>query len=796
MIAKSSNPLLAVLGLTTLLALQAQEANPPAAPASEAASAAQLLALNSKLLHIHGQMQQLLPDQWQPLREEAAPVMAQRFAALSAMVQQNTAVALSFAFSPELAADLALKFPDSASSLETNANWQGPVERWVFDSADLKSSREVLQLKTASSTFELHFAGPEPAGLKSGDVLEVTGVQIGNLLAASAGTIRDPTRLTKTSSHKSLLKSIDSRHSSLATTSPTSWAPCSSTTGMQNTAVLLVTFPSVTPPASINATNMNAYFFGPGPSLSDYWNEASYGQTSALGVVSGFYTLSGSYSCSNISQFVSDTLSAAAAGGVDFNAYDRVAIVFPDMSPSCNWAGLSSIGCSNVTTSSGTFNVSISAMVWNNLTTFNNIGYQVIFHELGHQLGLAHSRLRQYTDSNNNPIPLGALGATGTLLEYAGHESVMGFAGGHLGHYGAGHKAELLNWLPSSDYQLVQGSGTYTIQPYETSLTGPKALKVQRGTGNDAWLWIEYRQNAGLYDSTLPNSQMYTGALIHYEDSITSPQTDLLDFTAPTSYSDNPVLAAGQTWTDPFTNVSLSVLSATSAGLTVSVNYGVVPCTSANPTVTASPLNPGINPGSSAAYTVSVTNNDSSACSAGTFNLGSTQPSGWPTSFSATAVTLSPGQSASVAMTKTGPSGTPPGTYAVNATAANASNSSYAGTGAANVTVVTAPSTTVTLSASSASYTRKGSASLTATVMTGGAPVSGASVTFTMTLPNGSSATYSATTNRKGTATWNYRLSSSSQTGRYSAVAEAAVSSTGASSTQGVPSNTVTFSVQ
>jgi len=362
---------------------------------------------------------------------------------------------------------------------------------------------------------------------------------------------------------------------------------------------------------------------------------------------------------------------------VDFNTYDRVAIVFPDLSPSCNWAGLSSIGCYNVTTSSGTFNVSTSVLVWNNLTTVNNIGYQVIFHELGHQLGLAHSRLRVFTDTNNNPIPLGALGTTGTLWEYAGHESVMGFADGHLGHYGAAHKAELLNWLPGSDYQLVQGSGTYTIQPYETSLTGPKALKIQRGTGNDAWLWVEYRQNTGLYDSTLPNSQMYTGALIHYEDSVTNRQTDLLDFTAPASYSDNPVLAAGQTWTDPYTNVSLSVLSATSAGLTVSVNYGAVPCTPANATVTTSPLDPSIYPGNSTAYTVSVTDNDSAECSAATFNLGSTQPSGWPTSFSATALTLNPGQSASVTMIKTGPSGTPAGTYAVNATAANAANSSY-----------------------------------------------------------------------------------------------------------------------
>src|SRR5579863_5511300 len=92
-----------------------QQVNAPAAPASEPAAAAQLRALNNKLLHIHSQMQQLPPEEWQPLREEAAPVIAQRFQALSAMIQQNTAVALSFAFSPDLAADLAAKFPDSVA---------------------------------------------------------------------------------------------------------------------------------------------------------------------------------------------------------------------------------------------------------------------------------------------------------------------------------------------------------------------------------------------------------------------------------------------------------------------------------------------------------------------------------------------------------------------------------------------------------------------------------------------------------------------------------------------------------
>src|SRR5206468_10417450 len=101
-------------------------------------------------------------------------------------------------------------------------------------------------------------------------------------------------------------------------------------------------------------------------------------------------------------------------------------------------------------------------------------------------------------------------------------------------------------------------------------------------------------------------------------------------------------------------------------------------CTVANPTLTASAQNPRVYPGRSAAYNVSVTNNVSSGCSTNTFNVDSTEPSGWPTSFSTSSLTLNPGQSASVTMYKTGPSGTAPGTYAVNASASNNSRAGSA----------------------------------------------------------------------------------------------------------------------
>jgi alpha-galactosidase-like protein len=358
------------------------------------------------------------------------------------------------------------------------------------------------------------------------------------------------------------------------------------------------------------------------------------------------------------------------------------------------------------------------------------------------------------------------------------------------GHYAAPHKAEILNWISGgTNYQVVQSTGTWTLQPYEISPPGLVALKVQRGTGNNDWLWVEYRQPIGIYESQWAPS----GAVIHYEDSTTYAHTQILDFTPGDGSLYNGALMPGNTWTDPYSNVSITVQSADPNGMTVSVNYAPISCTGTSPTVSASPLNPSIYPGNTASYSVTVTDNDSSGCAASTYTLNSDQPASWPTSFSPGSVTLNPGQSGTVTMYKTGPQGTPPGTYAVNA---NASNSHYSGSGTANVTVMNVPSLAASLSVSGTAFTRPGTVSMTASVTNGGNPVSGAKVTFTVTLPNGSTTTQTATSGSDGTATWNYKLSTRSATGTYSAVAQAAVGTGRKGNTQTATSNTVSFTVQ
>jgi M6 family metalloprotease-like protein len=811
----------------------------------ESPRAAQVRALSNSLLQLHGQVQEN-PSSATSVRGQAANVLARRAAALQALIQEDPHAALTFALTPELLADLAAKFPGSAGLLETHVTLSGAVEHWVADSADMKSSKESWFLNAGSNRLELHFGRGQHPGPDFSPTVTIEGVQLGSHLAVSklsslppSGSFVIPRGVFGARNLSSLFaillvaiaikvaRKLRARSATSAifglarqgavcclallvvVLSPIgAGAQTCSTTGVQNVAVLVVTFPGVSVPAF--SPSLYDQFFGAAPSLNTYWQEASYGLTSATGNVFGPFTLTGAYTCSNLNALSDDAIVAASAAGVDFNTYNRVEIWYPDLSPSCPWTAVSSVGCSVQTTSAGTFNVSASWFPWPKLADssgkFNSAALSVIFHENGHQLGLDHAHWIKFPDTSPQQV-LGPLTDTGSVAEYGDNYSAMG--AGIEGHYAAGHKADRLGWLTAgSTLQNVTTSGTYSIQPYELQTGGTRALKIQRGTNNPgSYLWVEYRQPIGNYDPTLayaylPNGNVFSGALIHYESPVTANidawGTYLLDFTIPDTYGDFPALLPGQTWTDPYSDLQLTVASATASGLTVRVGYsgsGATTCTSTAPSVVASPLNPSIYPGQTANYAVTVTNNDSSTCASNTINLGSSEPSGWSTSFSSSSVTLGPGQSANVTMGKGAPNGTPAGTYAVNMTA---SNTVATGTDTANATVVTPPSLAATMSVAGTGFTRPGTVPMTASVTNGGAPAAGASVTFTVKTPNGSTASQTATTGSNGVATWNYKLSNKSQVGTYSVIAQAALSSGSRKSavTQSVSSNTVTFGVQ
>ena len=632
---------------------------------------------NTRVLQLHGELKNAQANgnanAGESVRAEASPVFQQRAAALAELVETDPQAVLDTAFSAELLQELAADFP--GAELEQQGEFSGLAEHIVLDDETLTTGQSDIRIQLGSEWVKVKFAGETP-DVACNDILRVRGVKIGNAVAAADGT------------------------SSGGGTGST----CS-TTGTQYIAVLLVTFPGVTPPSSVTATSMqNAFFGDTGRSVDNFWKEASQGKTSATGQAFGWFTLDRAYSCTEYYQ-MRDAAIRAADSAVDFRTFNRVMLVFPKPT-GCTWAGLGTLGCSTLSSShDGNFTASVAWLIADYITTLDN-AVKLATHEGGHNLGLHHARTFDY-----GAVALGALGSTGTVSEYGDNFSTMG--SWNFGHYSASNKVRLGWFNTSVNAPTIESSGVYDVAPFGQTTPGRQALKIRRGTGNNAWLWLEYRKPLGLFESAL-SSQIYSGATIRYEEGTTS-YSNLLDHTPETSAWTDPALVAGKTWTDPYSDVSIEVLSATASTLSVAVTYGATPCVHTAPTVSVSPANPSGTAGSNLNYTVTVTNRDSSGCSPATFAPGSSAPTGWTTSHSTSGLTVNPGAAATFTMTKAIPTGTAAATYGVNVSVSDADHNQSA-SASATVTTATCTRTQPTLTLSPSSLSGVPGAVLTYTV--------------------------------------------------------------------------------
>src|SRR2546425_12943631 len=89
--------------------------------------------LNNEVLSFHGLTRDTGRKQIQArsaeVRSHASGLMKERAAVLGKLMEENPEQALSLAFSPEAAADLAAAFPESTDSIERYGTWHGPIER-------------------------------------------------------------------------------------------------------------------------------------------------------------------------------------------------------------------------------------------------------------------------------------------------------------------------------------------------------------------------------------------------------------------------------------------------------------------------------------------------------------------------------------------------------------------------------------------------------------------------------------------------------------------------------------------
>ncbi len=233
----------------------------------------------------------------------------------------------------------------------------------------------------------------------------------------------------------------------------------------------------------------------------------------------------------------SDAEAAASAAGFILGNYDRIGVVFSDLSgiagSQIDYGGLGNITGTNF---------------WVN----GFFEFSVVAHELGHTFGLHHSNLWQVTDGN--PVS-----AAGSSTEYGDIFDIMGDGGAPENHFSHWNKS-ILQWIPDTAVKTIDTAGTYRVYRFDAktaSLSNTLALKIVRNDTQD--YWIGHRR-------ATTNAALDNGACVLWGYN-TNQQGNLLDLATPGAGAADSALQVGQTFTDSTIGLTLKTLARGGTGV-------------------------------------------------------------------------------------------------------------------------------------------------------------------------------------------------------------------------------------
>lgn len=643
-----------------------------------------------------------------------------------------TALALVFASPKGFAHDLAAAPPSQPA--QGLAQGEGtPIditgELTVLHGDDFEHGRGQyfysVQDQATGQQFDLHFPGTPPGHLKSGATVTVHGSGKGRDVYLAA----DSTGVQQVAPGAVVVA------------------------GDQSTLVMVANFKDVAVSCPLSAVQDLMFTDPTYKAVDDLYRETSFNGVSFSGQAVGPYTISAySTDSCNPSAWADAADAAATAKGINVSAYARKVYVLPSTN-SCGYSGLGQVG--GTPSRAWTFRCDVADsyahelghnLGMNHSSTptseygdtsdimgYGGYGLRQVNAAHKEQMGwLPSQQVVAVTQANTYDIaPLEidptqaqapqtlkiAKPDTGEFY-YLSYRLPTGFdsnlASGYVRHLtvhryaGTGGRTYFLQVLSDggSYSDTVNGISFTQVSHTDSRVTVQVQLgsSCQSGAPSVAITPSSQTGNAG---STLA----YTASVTNTDWAGCAASTFNLANAVPVGWSGSVspsklTLSPGQSGSATFSVTSATGATSGTYGLSVTTSdssnakhtnsatatYSVSSlCSRGTPSLTVAPSSQSSQAGKTLSYAVSVTDKDSSACTASSLNLAQSLPSGWSGSVSPTTVTLSPGQTASATLTVTSPSSAPANSYPVGVATSDSATASHS-TSAGGTYLVTSDS--------------------------------------------------------------------------------------------------------